>query len=225
MGKTIDLTSGDGYAFGAYTAGGEDKKAALVVIQEIFGVNHHIRTVTDGFAEQGFYAVAPALFDRVERGVELDYRPDGIEKGRAIMGRLSEEEMLKDIAAGIVHARSQTASGKVGVVGYCLGGTLAWQSATRLGPDAAVGYYGGGIVKRLEERPACPVMLHFGGEDAHIPPADVEKIREAYPQMPVYMYNGAGHGFNCNERASYNPEAAALAYSRTLDFLREHLHG
>jgi carboxymethylenebutenolidase len=220
----IQLTADDGVKFGAYEAGGNGTATAgLVVIQEIFGVNAHIRSVADTYAREGFYAIAPALFDRAEPGVELDYSPESIQIGRGLIGRIEREEMLKDIAASIAHARGQTTTGKVGVIGYCLGGTFAWLSATRLGADAAVGYYGN-MLPFIGETPGCPVMLHFGALDQHIPVSDVEKMKAARPEVPIYIYEGAGHGFNCDVRGSYCATAAALAFSRSLAFLKENLH-
>jgi carboxymethylenebutenolidase len=224
MSKTIELTAADGHTFGAYEAGGEETHAAgLVVLQEIFGVNHHIRSVADTYAREGFYAVAPALFDRAERGVDFDYSPESIQRARELFSGIEPEATLRDIAAAIAYARSRVSSGKVGVIGYCLGGRYAWLSATRLGADAAVGYYGR-VIDLIGEEPRCPVMLHFGSQDQHLPVADVEKIKEARPGLPVFLYD-AGHGFNCDERASYSAEAAAVAFTRSLAFLKEHLHG
>jgi carboxymethylenebutenolidase len=225
MTQTIQLTAADGHTFDAYESRpAQEGIAALIVIQEIFGVNHHIRSVADTYASEGFYTLAPALFDRAEAGVELDYSPASMQTARGFLSRIGREEMLKDVQASIDHARGVAGPGKVGVIGYCLGGSLAWLSATRLTPDAAVGYYGGWVLEYINEKPVCPVMLHFGSQDQHIPVSDVEKIKEARPELPVYLYD-AGHGFNCNERASYSEEAAALAFSRTLNFLKESLHG
>ncbi len=219
----IQLTAADGHNFSAYEAGDPRAKAGLVVLQEIFGVNRHIRFVADTYAREGFYAIAPSLFDRVQPGVELDYSPESIQAARGIFERIKPEEILKDIEASIDHARRSVGSGKVGVIGYCLGGSYAWLSATRLKPDAAVGYYGGKVLESAGETPSCPVMLHFGSRDKHIPVAEVEKFKEASPEIPVYIYD-ADHGFNCNDRASYNEEAAKLAFSRSLTFLKEMLH-
>jgi carboxymethylenebutenolidase len=194
----------------------------LVVLQEIFGVNHHIRAVVDRFAAEGFTALAPALFDRVKTGVEFGYDQEGIQEGVKIAYSIPPEKVLADINAAIHFMQRETGGGKVGVIGYCLGGTYAWRSATELRPAAAVGYYGGGVAKHAADTPHCPVMLHFGAKDEHIPVSDVEKIRAAHPEIPVYLYE-ADHGFNCDERGSYDASSAALALSRTLAFLREHL--
>jgi len=224
MSKTIELTADDGHTFSAYESGGEQPGAAgLIVLQEIFGVNHHIRSVTDGYAREGFYAIAPALFDRAEPGAEFDYSPESMQKARGLFSQIEPDDILKDVAASIAHARERAGAGKVGVIGYCLGGRYAWLSATRLGADAAVGYYGR-VIDLIEEKPGCPVMLHFGSQDQHLPVADVEKVKEAWPGIPIFIYD-AGHGFNCDERPSYNAEAAALAFGRSLAFLKDHLHG
>lgn len=224
MSKTIQLTADDGHIFSAYEAdGGGTKAAGLVVLQELFGVNHHIRSVADGYTREGFFTIAPVLFDRVGAGAEFDYTAESIQAARGIASQLREEDILKDIAASIAHARRQAGTGKVGVIGYCMGGSYAWLSATRLKPDAAVGYYGGKVLEFSAETPVCPVMLHFGRLDQHIPVVDVEKFKQARPDVPVFLYD-AGHGFNCDERASYSEAAAALAYWRSLEFLKENLH-
>jgi len=220
MSKTIQLTADDGHVFNAYESGtGQDARAGLIILQEIFGVNHHIRSIADTFADEGFYTLAPALFDRAQAGVELDYSPGSAQIGRGYLSRIEPEAILKDIEASIQHARREAGFGKVGVVGYCLGGSYAWLSATRLKPDATVSYYGSKMLETSGENPVCPVMFHFGSQDGHIPIAGVEKFKQARPELPVFIYD-AGHGFNCEERSSYSPAAAALAFSRTLAFLK-----
>jgi len=222
MGEFVTLTALDGHKLGAYVARpGGDPIAGLVVVQEIFGVNAHIRSVTDGYAKDGFLAIAPALFDRIQPNVELKYEGAEAQTGRELAQKLVTDLALSDIGAAIEFACSSTGK-KIGVIGYCYGGTLAWLAATRLHPAAAVGYYGGQIAKHLDEEPAVPVMLHFGKQDNHIPAADVEKIQAAHPEVEVYWYD-AGHGFNCDARASYNAEAAKEARQRSLDFLKKHL--
>jgi carboxymethylenebutenolidase len=193
----------------------------LVVIQELFGVNAHIRSVADKFAQHGFLSIAPALFDRVERDVELMYEGPDMQKALALVRKLDIEQSVKDVAAALDYAREQTGR-PAAVVGFCFGGSLAWLSATRLDPAATVGYYGGHIAAFASEKPRVPVMLHFGRRDAHIPPTDVAKIEEAHPQVAVYWYD-AGHAFNCDARASYNDMAARQAFARTLEFLERHL--
>jgi carboxymethylenebutenolidase len=221
-GEMITLTAEDGHTLAAYrVAPAGAPRAGLVVVQEIFGVNGHIRRVSDGFAADGYLVLAPALFDRVERDVSMGYKPEDIERGRAIRMKLGFDEMVKDVRGAV---RALGAGGaRVGVVGYCMGGTLAWLAATRIeGVHCAVGYYGGGIADAAGEQPRCPVLLHFGETDQSIPPEHWAKVRAAHPGVPLHLYP-AGHGFNCDERASYHAESAALARQRTLDFLSRHL--
>jgi carboxymethylenebutenolidase len=222
VGEIIRLRASDGFELSAYVARPTGTPTGgLVVIQEIFGVNGHIRGVADGYAADGFLAIAPALFDRIEPGIEIGYTPPDIERGRELKGRSSTENALKDIEA----ARQQVAkAGKVGVVGYCWGGFLAWVSATRL-PEisAAVSYYGGGIGSVAEEKPRCPVLMHFGEKDHAIPLTDVDKVRAAHASgVEIHVYP-SGHGFNCDERGSYDAESARIARERSLRFLGEHL--
>jgi carboxymethylenebutenolidase len=219
MGSTIKLTTSDGKTIGAYVAEPKGKpKGGLVVIQEIFGVNRHMRNVADAFAAAGYRAVAPALFDRVKPGVELGYGPEDMAHGREIRSKLGWDEIMADTKAAIEEAKK---AGKVGVVGYCFGGTVAWLSATRLGVPA-VGYYGGGIAGFASEQPKAPVMLHFGEKDAHIPMADVEKVRAAHPKVPIHVYP-AGHGFSCDERDSFDKASDQAALKRTLAFFAEYV--
>ena len=223
MGEHVTLRAADGFELDAYVAHPPGEPwAGLVVVQEAFGVNEHIRSVTDGWAADGLLAVAPALFDRVERGVELGYAGDDLQKGIAMIRRGDTGDRVKDVAAALDYARSATGK-KAGVIGYCLGGSMAWLAATRLHPDAAVGYYGGQILAYAGEKPKAPIMLHFGLKDDHIPKAEIDsKVAAAHPEVPIYWYD-AGHGFNCNPRASYSAEAAKLARERSLEFLREKL--
>jgi len=219
MGQTVSLTAKDGHKFVAYRADPAGKpKGALVVIQEIFGVNHHIRNVADSFAKHGYVAVAPAMFDRVERGIELGYEAKDIEAGRAIRMKVPLDGSLADLQAAIDYAKSV---GKVGVVGYCWGGGLAFIAAARLTNVAgAVGYYGGLVAAHANEKPKAPVLLHFGETDQSIPLSDVEKVKQARPDVPIHIYN-AGHGFACDERGSFHAESAKLALDRTLKFFAE----
>jgi len=219
---TIELQASDGHQLSAYVA--EPPKPngrAVVIIQEIFGVNQHIRRVTDGYARDGYLAIAPALFDRVRPGIEMGYSPAEMQEGmkytRAVTG-----DSLKDIEAAIAYAASSVGAKHVGVVGFCFGGTLAWLAATRLNPAVAVAYYGGRIAENAPEKPKCPVMLHFGKLDKHIGPEEWEKIRKAHPAAPLFLYD-AGHGFNCELRPDYEPESARLARARTLEFLEKNL--
>jgi carboxymethylenebutenolidase len=222
MSEHVTLKAEDGHKLDAYVAkpAGEPI-AGLVVIQEIFGVNAHIRSVTDGWAKDGFLAVAPALFDRIERGVDLKYEGEDVQKAMSFRPKLNTDNMLKDTAAAIEYARKGTGK-KTGIIGYCLGGSIAWLAACRLNVDAAVCYYGGNIAQHASEQPKCPVMLHFGKKDAHIPAEAIEKIREAHPEVPIYLYD-AGHGFNCEERSSYEAVSANLARERSLPFLKQKL--
>jgi carboxymethylenebutenolidase len=222
MNHTIQLRAADGHSFDAYIQEAPQARAGLVILQEIFGVNHYVRSVVDRFAAEGFTAIAPALFDRAQRGVELGYDEKGMAEGRKLAYSLKREETLLDIEAAIACLRDKTGGGKVGVVGYCFGGSFAWMSATQLRPEAAVGYYGSQVAQSAQDSPHCPVLLHYGAKDAHIPLSDVDLIRAAHPEIPVHVYD-AGHGFSCNERPSYVPSAAALADGRTLEFLRETL--
>ena len=222
MGQTISLTAADGHRLTAYRADPAGaQRGGLVVIQEIFGVNDHIRGVCDAFADDGYRVVAPALFDRAEPGIALAYDADGMTRGRAFKAELGWDGPLADVAAAVAALKND---GPVAVVGYCWGGSVAWLAATRLaGLACVVGYYGGQIVDFKDETPRCPVLLHFGETDAAIPLAAVEAIRAAHPEIPVHLYPGAGHGFNCEPRADYHPESARLARERTMAFLARHI--
>ena len=224
MSETVKLTAADGHSFDAYVARPEGTpRAALVVVQEIFGVNAHIRSVADHFATEGYLAIAPALFDRKERGVELGYDGADMQKAMALMPTqpADTEGAIADIAASVAYAQDEYKT-QVGVVGYCWGGSMAWLAAGSLPIAAAVGYYGGFITKYIDKAPKVPLQLHFGKKDDHIPMADIEKIEAAYPHIPVYLYD-AGHGFNCSVRGSYDAPSAKLALERTLAFFAEHL--
>ncbi len=220
MGTMMQLKSADDFRFSAYRAEPAGRPVAgLVVIQEIFGVNSHIRSVCDGYAADGFLVIAPALFDRLEPGIELSYSPAEIERARALKPQADTDKALLDIDAA---CKAAAAAGPVCVIGYCWGGLLAWLSATRLsGLSAVVSYYGGGIGAVAGETPHCPVQLHFGDNDHAIPMSDVEAVRQAHGAgVEVHVYAGAGHGFNCDQRSSYDPQAAGLAGQRALGFLQ-----
>ncbi|MCU1223313.1 MAG: Carboxymethylenebutenolidase [Edaphobacter sp.] len=227
MSENMNLKAQDGHELSAYVArpAGEPI-GALVLIQEIFGVNAHIRGVADGYARDGFLVVAPALFDRTERGVELKYEGEDAKKAYSLMGTLNPDTALLDIAAAYELAKE---AGKgVGVIGFCFGGLMSWLTATRgealkMQPSCCVGYYPGGIGKFAAEEPSCPVLLHFGGDDTHIGADQIEAVRSAHPEVEIYIYPGAEHGFNCDARASYNPPSAKLARERTLAFLKTHV--
>lgn len=217
----VRLKAADGFELDAYVARPEAEPiGGLVVVQEIFGVNAHIRSVADGYARDGFLAIAPALFDRIERGVELGYVGADRQKAVSFIPKLDVEKSFADVAAAVDLAKSATGK-KVGVVGYCYGGTIAWLAATRL-QVPAVGYYGGRISNYAGEQLSASVMLHFGRQDAHIPPEEVETIHAAHPEVEIYWYD-AGHGFNRDVDASYNKEAALVARERSLTFLNKHL--
>jgi carboxymethylenebutenolidase len=224
MSKTLTLTAEDGHTLDAYVAEPANPNGnAVVIIQEIFGVNAHIRRVTDDYAREGYWAIAPALFDRVERGIEIGYGPEDMKRGMEIRAKVAIEDAVTDVAAAVERAAEQVGGNKkVAVVGYCWGGTLAWLAATRLEIGAAVGYYGGMIRKYASEVPAAPVMLHFGKLDKHIPMSEIDAIRAQQPAVPVFVYD-ADHGFNCDARSSYEPASAKLAKERTLEFLGKHV--
>ena len=221
MGKRVELIAADRFSLSAYRADPAGKPVgALVVAQEIFGVNSHIRSVCDGYAADGFVAIAPALFDRYERDFDIGYTPADVARGRELKARANADAALLDVAA----ARAAVASaGNVGIVGYCWGGYLAWIAAARLaGFACAVPYYGGGMTDAISLQPKCPVMAHFGERDAMIPAAGVRALAAAHPTAQVFLYP-ADHGFNCDQRATFDAAAASLSRERTLAFLRRHL--
>jgi len=221
MGKMFELTAADGVVISAYRADPPGRpRGGLVVAQEIFGINSHIRSVCDGFAADGYLAIAPALFDRYQPGFEVGYSPEDIAKGRELKGKAHIDAALKDVAAARDVA---AAAGKVGIVGYCWGGYVAWMAAARVaGFACAVPYYGGGMLEAMGEHPKCPVIAHFGERDTGIPVEGVRKFAAAHPEIQVHIY-AADHGFNCDQRGSYNAPAAKLARERTLSFLRQHV--
>lgn len=224
MGETISIRAGDGFELGAYRAAPDGApRGAVVVIQEIFGVNRHIREVADGYARDGYLALAPAIFDRVERNVELGYGEADMKRGIELaFQQLDHDLALQDLQAAVSEAGSH---GKVGVVGYCFGGLLAWRAACGVdGLAAAVCYYGGGITREADREPRCPVMMHFGERDAHIPLDEVKQLEAAQPQAQIFVYP-ADHGFNCDHRASFDADSAARARERTLTFFAEQLAG
>lgn len=222
MGDKITITSADGFQLDAYRALPSGRpKGGVLVIQEIFGVNAHIREVVDGYADAGYAAIAPAIFDRAEKGVELNYDEDGMQRGIAIaFSELEMSNTLQDLAATAAELKQY---GNVGAVGYCFGGLLAYLSACQVDDLAcSVGYYGGGIVNALDQNPKVPLILHFGELDTHIPMNEVEQIKAAKPDVPVHVYH-ADHGFNCSHRDSYDEPASTLALERTLAFFAEHI--
>jgi carboxymethylenebutenolidase len=222
MGEMVTLTAEDGHRLSAYRATpAGTPRGGLVVIQEIFGVNSHIKNVTDGFAADGYVALAPALFDRVERDFETGYTPADIERGRMVRGKLQIEDAVKDVRAAVKEL--QKSGQKVGVVGYCFGGTLAWLAATRIaGVAAASSFYGGGVADTAGEQPKCPVVFHFGETDASIPKDHWDRIKAQHPNIPMHIYP-AGHGFSCDERGSYHEPSSRQARQRTIEFFRQHI--
>ena len=221
MGEWTTLKAADGFELKAWLAKPQGvPKGAVVVIQEIFGVNAHIRSVTDRVAEAGYLAIAPAVFDRVEKDVELTYDQAGMGSGMALAGKMDRAKTLLDIEAAIAAVKS---AGKVGITGFCMGGTYTWLAAAQLpGLSAASGYYGGGILGLKDLEPKVPTILHFGEKDAHIPIDGVHELEKQHKDVPIYIYP-ADHGFHCDARGSYDAPSAKLAWERTLAFFAKHL--
>jgi len=220
--KTITLKASDGHEFAAYEAVPDGSiQGRVVVIQEIFGINAHIRDLCDRLAAQGIAAIAPGLFDRVEGNVELDYTPDGIARGLEIRGQIDWDAVMADTQAAVDHLAS---GGATGIVGYCWGGTIAWLAGCRFdNVKCAVGYYGGQIIQFIDETPKCPTMLHFGEKDSGIPMPDVQQITERHADVQVFTYPEADHGFHCDQRGSYHKESSDLADTRTNPFYAANL--
>jgi carboxymethylenebutenolidase len=217
---TLQLRAADGNTLSAYVVRPEGTpRGAIIVVQEIFGVNSHIRRVVEQYAAAGYVAAAPALFDRFQKGVELGYDGMGMQQGIALMTRTTNESTIADLNAAI-HAAEHI--GKVGMVGYCWGGRATYLAGCHTDIAAGVAYYGGGITQLLPETPRCPMMFHFGERDSHIPLSDVEKIRQAYPEGTYHLYP-AGHGFNCSERGDFDQASAHLAFERSIEFFRQHI--
>jgi len=228
MSEWVKLQAPDGHELEGYVATPQGEPiGAVVVIQEIFGVNPSIQGVADAYAKEGFLAIAPAIFDRFERGLQLGYGPEDMKKAFALYGDLKPDTQLLDIAAAFEYAKSSTGKG-VGVVGFCYGGLLSWLSATRgedlkMQPACTVGYYAGGIGKVATETPVCPVMLHFGADDDHIGTDQIDAVRNAHPEVEIYIYEGAGHAFANAARSSYVAEPAKLADARSLEFMKKNI--
>ncbi len=218
MGRKLILKAGDGHQLGAYRADAAGMpKGRIVVIQEIFGVNHHIRGVCDRLAAAGHTAIAPQIFDRMNRDFESGYSQTEIDHAMAYIGKLDWVKVMVDVEAAI---DSLKGNGPVAVLGFCLGGTLSFLAATKFnGLAGAVCYYGGAIAKYADNKPRCPVLMHFGELDGHIPMSDVNLIRQKQPQAEIHVYGGAGHGFNCDERGSFEPQSQKIAWERSLAFL------
>jgi carboxymethylenebutenolidase len=223
LGKHVSLTSADEFQLGAYrTEPSGTAKGEVVVIQEIFGVNHHIRAVCDRLAGEGYSALAPALFDRQVKAFESGYSPDEIAEARKFVANPDWNAMLRDSQAAIDELKG---GGRVAIMGFCMGGTVSFLAACRLtGLNAAVCYYGGQIARFADEKPKVPTLMHFGEKDASIPMSDVEKIKEKRGKdCAIYVYPDAQHGFHCDERGSFHEPSAKLAWQRTLAFLGKHL--
>ncbi len=212
------LTASDGHQLDAYEVHPDGAAASIVVVQEIFGVNAHIRSVVDRYAAFGYRAIAPALFDRGERGVELGYDEAGRARGIELVMPIAWDPAMLDVAAAVDHV-SET--GPVAVIGFCFGGSIAWIAADELPIAAAVGYYGGQVHSMIDRTPKVATMLHFGELDHGIPLDQVEAIAAAHPDVPVHVYPGADHGFSCDARESHDALSAAIALGRTLDFLAD----
>ncbi len=228
MSEWINLKAEDGHELKAYVARPKGKAiGALVLVQEIFGINKHIRSVADGYAEDGFLVIAPAIFDRFERDLELTYGPDDMKRAFELYPRLKPDVTLLDVAAAYEAAKE---AGKgIGVIGFCYGGLISWLSATRsenlkMQPSCCEAYYAGGIGSVAKEAPSCPVLLHLGAADSHIGKDQVDAVRAAHPEVEIFVYEGAGHAFNRDaDPNSYNPAAAKLARERSLAFLKTHI--
>jgi carboxymethylenebutenolidase len=220
--STVKITAKDGHEFSAYCAKPQGApRGGLLVIQEFFGVNGHIRRVCDQYATDGYVTLSPAIFDRVERDVELGYDEAGMNKGRELRAKLDLSKCMLDIQATIDTAAS---AGKVAALGYCWGGSLAYIASARLnGLACAIGYYGAQIAAHVDETPRVPVMLHYAEKDEYLPQSDIEKVRTAHPSVVIYQYPGTEHGFNCDDRRFYEPKSAAIARERTLSFLGKHV--
>ena len=222
MGTKLTLTTSDKHTLGAYRADpAGTPKGGVVVIQEIFGVNHHIRTICDRLAANGYTAIAPAVFDRFVRDFECGYTPDEIAHARSYLGNLNWDHMILDMAAAQANVRSV---GALGVIGFCMGGTASFLAACRIpGFAAGVSFYGGGIGKFADEKPKCPMQMHFGEADDGIPMTVIEEIKHKQRPAEIYTYPAAPHGFACDERASFRQDASDLAWKRTYEFFAKHL--
>ena len=220
MRSRVQLCAKDGFELSGYMVGPEDASYGLVIVQEIFGLNTHIRDVADRFAAQGYKVVAPAMFDRIERGIEMGYSEEERLKGRDYRRRMKDSETVADIEA----AAAALGTSRSAIVGYSLGAYVAWLGATRTRVfQAACGWYGGGIAALRDEEPNCPVLLHFGDQDASVSMTDVEALRQGRPEVEICVYQGARHGFGCDVRAAFSQVDYDLAQVRTLAFLNNYL--
>ena len=228
MSELIKLKAQDGQELNAYVAQPSGQPiGAIVLVQEIFGINPHIRSVADGYAKDGFTVIAPALFDRIEPGIELKYDGEDQKRAYELYPKLNPETALLDVAAAYQYA--EKLGKKIGVLGFCFGGLMSWLSATRgskvnMKPSCCVGYYAGGIGSVATEEPSCPVMLHFGASDDHIGKDQIDAVRAAHPEVEIFVYEGAGHAFNRDvDPSHYHAAAAKLARERSLAFLKSHI--
>jgi carboxymethylenebutenolidase len=228
MSDWIKVKAEDGHELGAYVARPKGEAiGALVLVQEIYGINAHIRSVADGYAKDGFLVVAPAIFDRFERGLELTYSGEDQKRAMELYPKLKPDVTLLDVAAA--YGAAKEAGKGIGVIGYCYGGLISWLAATRgeklkMQPSCCVGYYAGGIGSVAKEEPSCPVMLHFGANDDHIGKDQIEAVRTAHPEVEIFVYEGTGHAFNRDvDPGHYNAAAAKLARERSLAFLKSHI--
>ena len=218
MGRKLRLKAADGFELGAYRADPAGRpRGRVVVIQEIFGVNHHIRSVCDRLADAGYAALALQIFDRVERDFETGYSDAEVAHARTYIAKLDWAKVMEDTEAAIDALKRE---GVVAIMGFCLGGSVSYLAATKVGGlAAAVCYYGGQIIQHIDKKPRCPVQMHFGGLDTHIPMSDVETMKQKRPEAEIYIYQHAGHGFHCDERGSYDQPSSRIAWERTLGFL------
>jgi carboxymethylenebutenolidase len=218
--STLQLLAVDGNQLSAYLVKPQGTpRGAVVIVQEIFGVNSHIRRVAEQYAAEGFLAIAPAMFDRLQKGVDLGYDAGGLQAGIDLMMKTTNDGTIADVNAAI---DAVSHAGRVGMVGYCWGGRVTYLAGCKTNIAAGVAYYGGGIAQLLGDTPRCPMLFHFGERDSHIPLADVDKIRAAFPTGTYHLYP-AGHGFNCSERADFDAASAHLAFQRTIEFLHKHV--
>ena len=222
MGIPLKLKAADAFQLGAYRADPKGTpKGRVVVVQEIFGVNHHIRSVCDRLAEAGYVALAPAVFDRIVPNFETGYSEAEVAHAREYIAKVDWAKLMLDIGAAVAELKKE---GPVAILGFCLGGTVAFLAATKIdGLAAAVAYYGGMIAKHADNKPKCPVQMHFGELDGHIPLSDVESIKQKRPECEVYVYQGAGHGFHCDERGSFHDGSAKTAWQRSMEFLAKNM--
>ncbi|QDH17584.1 dienelactone hydrolase family protein [Swingsia samuiensis] len=224
QGRLVRLTTDDGHSFDAWEAGSAESQHSIIVIQEIFGLTDHIKTTCEELAQEGFHVIAPALFDRVKPNTVLNYDQHGIEEGLKYRAQITPEHLRKDIAACSKHLRQEDHNRKTGIIGFCWGGLIAWLEAVQTHQvNAAVSWYGRGISDYVEHAPHCPVQLHFGDQDHTIPHLDIQTIRQKRPEVEVFVYDNAGHGFGCRDRADFDKNARDLAWKRSVEFLRQNL--